>query len=55
MFWGELEKPTFSFRGIFSALMKVIRYSPAASAQGRTSKYSPGSTPERGEHMTFRG
>ena len=52
---GELEKHTFSFRGIFSARMKPIRYSPAASAQGSTSKYSPSSRPDRGEHITFRG
>ena len=52
---GELEKHTFSFRGIFSALMKCIRYSPAASAQGITSKYSPFSTPDSGGHMMLRG
>ena len=50
---GDSTRPLFFL--IFSALMKCIRYAPAASAQGRTSKYSPSSTPERGEHMTFRG
>ena len=48
-------KATFSFRGIFSALTKCIRYSPAASAQGSTSKRSPGTNPARGEQVTFRG
>ena len=43
---------------VFESLMgKPITISDgsAAFAQGWTSKYSPGSTPDKGEHITFRG
>ena len=57
--WTEsstpLQKAIFNFRGMWISRQMDIRYLVAASAQGITSKASPGCTQLRGLHMTLRG